>query len=66
MPTSTFYLYCRNNPEWADRRQILKKKQVMKAKLLVSKNLEAEKDDYIKMVYQEDKRQERAKIKVDL
>lgn len=66
VPTSTFYLYCRNNPEWADRRQILKKKQVMKAKLLVSKNLEAEKDDYIKMVYQEDKRQERAKIKVDL
>lgn len=66
VPTRTFYDYCRNNPEWAERRQVLKKKQVMKAKLLVSKNLEEEKDDYIKMVYQEDKRQERAKIKVDL
>jgi predicted HTH transcriptional regulator len=63
---SSFYLYCRNNPEWAERRQILKKKQVMKAKLLVSKNLEQEKDEYIKMVYQEDKRQERARLKVDL
>ena len=38
----------------------------MKAKLLVSKNLEAEKDDYIKMVYQEEKRQDRAKINLDL
>jgi len=62
----TFYHYCSNNPEWADRRQVLKKRQVMKAKLIVSKNLEAEKDDYVKMVFQEEKRQERARIKVDL
>lgn len=62
----TFYNYCRNNPEWAEKRQILKKRQVMKAKLLVSKNLELEKDDYIKMVYQEEKRQDRAKVRLDL
>lgn len=66
VPISSFYHYCSNNPEWADRRKVLKRKQVMKAKLIVSKNLEAEKDDYVKMVYQANQQNDRAKLKIDL
>ena len=68
VPTSTFYVYCKENPEWAERRQVLKKSPEMRAKELVAKKLKKteENDDYVKMVYQEEKRQERAKIKVDL
>lgn len=64
--TRTLYNYCTKNPEWAEKRQLLKRKPIMRAKLLVNKNLEEGKDEFVKMVYQEDKRQERAKIKVDL
>ena len=62
----TFYQYCSKNPEWANRRQVLKRKQVMTAKLEVSKALLEGKDDFVKMVYQEDKRRERSEVKVDL
>lgn len=67
IPTSTFYDYCRNNPDWADRRQVLKKSTTMHAKMIVAKKvMEEEKDDYVKMVYQENNRKERAEVRVNL
>lgn len=49
--TSAFYNYCKQNIEWANRRKVIKTMQYMKAKILVSKKLQEENDDYIKMVY---------------
>jgi len=39
IPASTFYDYCRNNPEFSNRKEILKDQPLIRAKLNVTKNI---------------------------
>lgn len=62
--TSTFYNYCRENPDWAERREVLKDDVIVNAKITVAKKVKDNDDTYTKLVYQQYKQAERADIKV--
>lgn len=64
--TTQFYSYCRENPDWAERREILKDDVIVNAKITVAKKVKEQDDTYTKLVYQQHKQAERADIKVNV
>lgn len=63
---NTFYNYCRENPEWADLRNVLKDDTVINAKIQVAEKVKAKDDGYTKMVYTQEKMRDRASVKVSM
>lgn len=64
--TTTFYNYCRENPEFADKRNILKDDVIINAKILVAEKIKDKDESFTKMVYTQEKMKERANVKVNL
>lgn len=63
---STFYNYCRENPDFADRRNTLKDDTIINAKILVAEKVEEKDESFTKLVYQHEKMKERATVRLDL
>ena len=64
--TTQFYNYCRENPSWAEKREVLKDDVIVNTKILVAQKVKEKDEGFSKMVYQQHQMKERAEVKVSI
>jgi DNA-binding CsgD family transcriptional regulator len=63
---NTFYNYCRENPDFAESRNIWKDSPIINAKIFVAEKVEEKDEGFTKLVYQQNEMKERANVKVEV